>query len=293
MAPEVILRKIIDGTLTEFEDDGVKTVAANKFANHTGITRLSLPNCTSFNMSACGGASNLETLYIPRASSVTFSTQIINGTKIATLCLPSMSGTMNGAFFQANTKLRTVDLGTGVTSLGGNLFYGCTIMKTLILRRTTRVGATNSVSANIFGNTSGMRGSDATIYIPKVLYDHLGDGTSSDYKAATNWSTISALSTQWAAIEGSQYEFYYADGTPVPQTITLTLTNCTSSNTATKVDYASAYTTTITADEGYALSSVTVTNGGTDVTSAAYNPSSGVVSIDNVAGAITITATAE
>lgn len=46
-----------------------------------------------------------------------------------------------------------------------------------------------------------------TIYIPKVLYDHLGDGTSLDYKAATNWSTVDGYGAiTWAKIEGSAYE---------------------------------------------------------------------------------------
>ena len=59
-------------------------------------------------------------------------------------------------------------------------------------------------------------GSGGEIYIPKVLYDHLGDGTSSDYKAATNWSTVDARGTiTWKQIEGSEYERYYADGTPI------------------------------------------------------------------------------
>lgn len=50
-------------------------------------------------------------------------------------------------------------------------------------------------------------GTGGTIYIPKALYDHLGDGTANDYKAATNWSTIDARGTiTWAQIEGSEYE---------------------------------------------------------------------------------------
>ena len=59
-------------------------------------------------------------------------------------------------------------------------------------------------------------GSGGTIYIHKALYDHLGDGTELDYKAATNWSTVDGYGTvTWAQIEGSYYETHYADGTPV------------------------------------------------------------------------------
>ena len=60
-------------------------------------------------------------------------------------------------------------------------------------------------------------GTGGTIYIPKSLYDHLDDGTSSDYKAATNWSTIDGYGTiTWAKIEGTYYETHYADGTLIP-----------------------------------------------------------------------------
>lgn len=71
-------------------------------------------------------------------------------------------------------------------------------------------------SVNIFNNPPAFKngGTGGTIYIPKVMYDHLGDGSSLDYKAATNWSTFDSYGTiTWAPIEGSWYETHYADGT--------------------------------------------------------------------------------
>ena len=56
---------------------------------------------------------------------------------------------------------------------------------------------------------------DSTVYIPKVFYDHLGDGTADDYKNATNW-TGKANTVTWAQIEGSYYETHYGDGTEIP-----------------------------------------------------------------------------
>ena len=59
-------------------------------------------------------------------------------------------------------------------------------------------------------------GAGGTIYIPKSLYDHLGDGTSSDYKAATNWSTYDGYGTiTWKKIEDSYYETHYVDDTSI------------------------------------------------------------------------------
>lgn len=102
------------------------------------------------------------------------------------------------------TNLEMADLGF-VNNLNANCFNGATKLATIILRNTSLVSLAN-VSA--FTNTpfkSG--GTGGTIYIPKSLYDHLGDGTSDDYQHATNWSTVHGYGTiTWAKIEGSIYE---------------------------------------------------------------------------------------
>ena len=113
-------------------------------------------------------------------------------------------------------KLTTVDLTSkGNAGLTASMFTGCENLVTLILRQSViyPLGNINAFTQTPFA--SG--GTGGTIYIPKALYDHLGDGASLDYKAATNWSTIDGYGTiTWAQIEGSQYENYYADGTPIP-----------------------------------------------------------------------------
>lgn len=76
----------------------------------------------------------------------------------------------------------------------------------------------------------------------------------------------------------------------VTYTVTNTLTNCFNSNASTEVNENSSYSGTITAAESYRLTSVTVTMGGTDITSTAYND--GVISIASVTGNLVITATA-
>lgn len=128
--------------------------------------------------------------------------KIFVGQKVTDVC---------NSTFQAATSLIAVD----VLGLNGysNTFTGCTNLETLILRGTS----ITLLSANAFNNTPFKNGgSGGTIYIPKSLYDHLGDGTSLDYKAATNWSTFDGYGTiTWAQIEGSIYETQYADGTPI------------------------------------------------------------------------------
>ena len=90
------------------------------------------------------------------------------------------------------------------------------------------------------------------------------------------------------------YTGYIATGsgstTPTTYPVTLTLTNCTSSNEASSAAAGAAYTTTITASSGYTLGGITVTMGGTDISSTAVSGST--VTIANVTGAIVITAAA-
>lgn len=76
----------------------------------------------------------------------------------------------------------------------------------------------------------------------------------------------------------------------VTHSVTQTLTHVTSSYTGTTVNDGAEFTATLTAEDTYTLGDVTVTMGGTDITSTAYDD--GVVLIDSVSGDIVITATA-
>lgn len=103
---------------------------------------------------------------------------------------------------------------TDPVGIGSQTFQGDTHFALLLLRKTTVCPLTNINAFEITPFDSG--GSGGTIYIPKVLYDHLGDGSDLDYKAATNWSTLDGYGTiTWAQIEGSIYENAYVDGTPI------------------------------------------------------------------------------
>lgn len=73
-------------------------------------------------------------------------------------------------------------------------------------------------------------------------------------------------------------------------TITNYLTNVTSDNAETKANEGDSYVANLTAPDGYALETVTVTMGGADITSTAY--SDGVVSIESITGDVVITAEA-
>lgn len=85
----------------------------------------------------------------------------------------------------------------------------------------------------------------------------------------------------YAALYGGEY-----------WTVTNTLTGCTTSNAAVSVANNSSYSATITASSGYTLTgaTVSVTMGGSDITSTAYN--NGTISIAAVTGALVISVTA-
>lgn len=81
-------------------------------------------------------------------------------------------------------------------------------------------------------------------------------------------------------------------GSTAYRRITNSLTHVTSNNAAVSVKDGTAYTATLTAESGYTMETVVVKMGGTDITSTAYTASNGVISIAEVTGDVTITATA-
>lgn len=147
--------------------------------------RLFAPNVTFVDQNAFRESATLQEAHFPNLTSYGSTSYIFYA---------AASGTR---------PLRLIDWGKA--NVPGNWTTNCVNLKTIILRKQTIASLSNT---NSFANTpfkSG--GSGGTIYIPKVLYDHLGDGSSLDYKAATNWSTIDGYGTiTWAQIEGSEYE---------------------------------------------------------------------------------------
>ena len=119
--------------------------------------------------------------------------------------MPALTTVNTGYSFYQCTNLIVADIGSADRIIN-QFFNQATNFNTLILRKSTAIttlGSTNCFSSTNFNNG----GSGGTIYIPKSLYDHLGDGTDYDYKSATNWSTLDGYGTiTWEKLEGSIYE---------------------------------------------------------------------------------------
>lgn len=187
--------KICNGTIDSYESEELEHIPSNVLRSINNLKRMIIPNCKDISSYGAGG---------------------FRGSVIA---LPGFVGNTYSAGFAFNgsTTLQVVDFGTKISRLYDHFFNGATNLDTLIIRKTSIPTMHNASALSNTKFKSG--GTGGTIYIPKALYDHLGDGSSSDYKAATNWSTIDGYGTiTWAQIEGSIYETQYADGTPIPTT---------------------------------------------------------------------------
>ena len=194
--------------------DGVSIIEPYAFSNCKSLKSVSVINTDRLAVQGFvfQGCSSLETFAHPYYTTV--GERDFNGCeKLKSYFVFDGNGIWTETF-KGCKELLGVDCGTRMSGTRANMFNGCTSLSTLILRNYS-VCALVNVSA--FTNTpfaSGKAGGD--IYIPQYLYDHLGDGTALDYQSATNWSTIHGYGTiTWHAIEGSQYENYYADGTEI------------------------------------------------------------------------------
>lgn len=212
---EAEIAALIQRTATTIENSEATSVGANAFYNFKTLVSCKLPNIESVESSAFYGCTALETFEAfshPKINIGAFQ----NCSKLRSPIVDGVMHNYDGNEFNGCALLPAVDLKTGL--FRGNSFYNCSSLHTLIIRETDRASGVPILSnINVFNGTPfASGGSGGTIYISKSAYDHLGDGTTSDYKAATNWSTLDGYGTvTWATIEGSYYETHYADGTPI------------------------------------------------------------------------------
>ena len=219
------LIELMNGNAVDVDDDsltGSITLSANN------LRSIRAKNATGVGANLFRITSGLVTFFGPNAW---LYTECFKGCNTLVTCVAKgpysgLAGARPLQMYQANKMaLTSVDFTAADYStqpsttkgIGAGCFEGDYKFNLLILRSTTRwpLGNISAFDKTPFASD----GSGGTIYIPKTLYDHLGDGTALDYKAATNWSTINGYGTiTWAHIEGSVYETQYADGTPIPTT---------------------------------------------------------------------------
>jgi len=162
------------------------TIGNASFTGLTKMTEIHLPRVTSMSQSFMGDCSALSALYLPSATA-------------------SYAYALSGC-----TSLHTAIL-CKLSSMATTAFNGCRLLKTLVLGNSAVCNCNNVNNFN--GTPFANGGSGGDIYIPKALYDHLGDGSNLDYLANSVWNTINSYGTiTWHPIEGSEYETYMPNG---------------------------------------------------------------------------------
>lgn len=228
LTPEEILRGIIDGTIEELESDAITTLSDYKLyhcdnlANlslpelvttkthtmeYTGITAADFPKCTLLDNCTFNYCSNLTRANVPKANVALYTQRhFANCPKLTGIVMPKATNAFSGWPFQNDTLLAYADLATAGFSQTQN-FQNCTHLEILILRRTS--SAATLANVNAFANTPfASNGNGGKLFVCQALI--------SQYESATNWSTILGYTNnQILPIEGSEYEHYYADGTPI------------------------------------------------------------------------------
>lgn len=126
------------------------------------------------------------------------------------------------------------------------------------------------------------------IVLPDAGISAVGDVTYADSSAVGYQTTIACLPDG----NGITHHEYLVDPAASTYKVTQTLTACSSSYTLTTVAAGAPFAAFLTPDTGKTLGTPTVLMGTTDVTSDVYNSDQKSITIANVIGDITITATA-
>jgi hypothetical protein len=179
------LKNIIEGNVTEIDNSTITKWAAGLSYQNRFITK-----------------------HVWREMEASGNNQFLRGVSEMTLCVfPKMISTGSDMFWNC-TKLAVADFGALRSNFGleAYTFENCPALTTLILRpnHVCKLNNTNAFNGTPFA--SGKTGGE--IFVPSAQIEN--------YKVATNWSTVDGWGTiTWKAIEGSQYENYYADGSEV------------------------------------------------------------------------------
>lgn len=212
--PAEDIKKYANGTLTEIDLTGVTSVIESVFGyrQNGNELRINAPDLTTVAQYAFYQSTKITSGYFPKVRDI--KAQGFFNTRFVKVAFPNLTTFVGPSCLRANSELTAIDLGQ-VSELTAQCLYNCSKLTTIVLRKSSTI--TTMANVNVLKNTPfASGGSGGTIYIPKVLYDELGTGSSLDYKAATNWSTLNGYGRiTWAQIEGSYYETHYADDTEV------------------------------------------------------------------------------
>lgn len=186
----------------------ITSISNFMFHGCSALEELNVPNTiTKIDSYAFCYCSSLKNIYVPNVTSCSGVYIFANCTSLEGVVLPSIVGVTAGHCFAGSTAIQYIDFGENFDRVNStDAFLNCSSLKNLIIRKPTL--STLSNISNFNGTPFADGGVGGTLYVPQALI--------SEYQSATNWSTILGYDdNQILPIEGSQYENYYADGTPI------------------------------------------------------------------------------
>ncbi|MBR2554291.1 MAG: leucine-rich repeat protein [Aeriscardovia sp.] len=187
------------------EDENV-TAVSNSALRRKNNFSVRFPNCTELGTSAFQ-ESFLTSAYLPKVTSAGQSP--FRSSRLEYSILPALTSMGNSMHESIGNYLLGADYGASAQStltIQNWCFYGCPNCNKIVLRYSDvcPLANTNAFQGSAFANN----GSGGTLYVPSALI--------ASYQAASNWSTILGYANNSiVAIESSQYENYYVDGTPI------------------------------------------------------------------------------
>lgn len=197
-------------TITSLTVNGLLSVPGKCAYGVTTLHTVSFAGAITGGGSAFENCTNLVSAFFPDMTDTYYnysdlSSSMFKGcSKLANVNVRKINR-VSSSMFQNCPVLNNLDF-ERVNNVSANGFSGDSALDTIIIRSTAVATLQN---VNSFANTpftSG--GTGGTLYVPQALI--------SSYQSATNWSTILGYANNSIqAIEGSQYENYYADGTPI------------------------------------------------------------------------------
>ena len=191
---------------------------ANALRSATKLQSINMPNlrtcdgnCTFYN---CGGLLSINLLNVTSTGQLMMTFYGCNSIEV--IVWPGLVNNItSGAFSRSSTGssgvLKKLDLGSppGIIATSSGAFYRNPSFTVLIIRKTGSICSLADIR-NFNSTPFASGGTGGILYVPQALV--------SAYQEATNWSTILGYENNIILpIEGSEYEHYYADGTPIEE----------------------------------------------------------------------------
>lgn len=245
-----------------------------------------LNNATSSNTSTSikKGSSYSTTVAPESGYTVTKIYCVMGGTDISSstvsgnnINIPNVTGEIHiSVYTEAITETLTISNIENITQPAKTEFY---------IAYSTNIAVVKHEVSWDGGNTFYDKTEDVTANGTNYKFKHDNSGNAGTYRMA-----IKVTDSDGNTKTSNVFSVTLTDNTSTTYTITYNLTDCTTSNKAKRIDANTKYSATITANAGYALSTITVIMGGSDVTSSVVN--NNTITINSVTGNVVITAKA-